>query len=391
MATLADVVLGNVSQQLRGPQESILDTQQKATQTGLQLATVEEQVQQQRLKVEQQKQQINTGKLNNQLKWIDRINRAKSPRERSILMGPANRAFETMDLPPISETTAEQWKSDPLFQSNMKLAAQAARRLAPNASQELVNEIAQTLASDLGAAENVEIFLKSTRQQQAQRKEAIVAGREERKITQQEFKNVTTLRNEFQTDPVTENTKDIQQAFTKVKNASEKDTAAGDLALIFNFMKMLDPGSVVREGEFATAQNTAGVPDRVRNFYNRAIRGTRLSKTQRSQFAEQAGIVLEGQLQNQIAVNDRFTAIAKRNALDVRDLGIGKEFTLESLPERKPEERVAAQPVPAVTPPPPAPDRDQIVRDFIADGASPEQAERLANQVTGVQQTAAPE
>jgi len=34
-------------------------------------------------------------------------------------------------------------------------------------------------------------------------------------------------------------------------------------------MKILDPGSVVREGEFATAQNSAGIPERIRAKYNR--------------------------------------------------------------------------------------------------------------------------
>jgi len=57
--------------------------------------------------------------------------------------------------------------------------------------------------------------------------------------------------------------------FVKVRDAygrilSTDASAAGDLALIFNYMKILDPGSVVREGEFATAQNSAGIPERIR-------------------------------------------------------------------------------------------------------------------------------
>lgn len=53
-------------------------------------------------------------------------------------------------------------------------------------------------------------------------------------------------------------------------------------------MKMLDPGSVVREQEFANAQNAAGVPDQVRNAYNKAISGQRLNPTQRQDFLNQA-------------------------------------------------------------------------------------------------------
>ncbi|HLP29761.1 MAG TPA: hypothetical protein VK465_08700 [Fibrobacteria bacterium] len=86
---------------------------------------------------------------------------------------------------------------------------------------------------------------------------------------------------------------DVRDAWSRV-NASGDD-AAGDLSLIFNYMKMLDPGSTVREGEFANAQNAASVPDRVLNAYNNALQGTRLSKGQREQFKGQAGKLYETQ------------------------------------------------------------------------------------------------
>ena len=53
-------------------------------------------------------------------------------------------------------------------------------------------------------------------------------------------------------------------------------------------MKMLDPGSVVREQEFANAQNAAGIPDRIRNVYNQALKGNRLNPTQRREFLAEA-------------------------------------------------------------------------------------------------------
>ena len=43
-----------------------------------------------------------------------------------------------------------------------------------------------------------------------------------------------------------------------------------------------------REQEFANAQNAAGVPDRVRNLYNRALNGQRLNPNQRQDFLTQA-------------------------------------------------------------------------------------------------------
>lgn len=83
----------------------------------------------------------------------------------------------------------------------------------------------------------------------------------------------------------------VQDAARKLDAA--EDSAAGDLSLVFSYMKMLDPGSVVREAEFANAQNAAGVPDRIRNIWNKALTGERLSPDQRAEFKAQADSLME--------------------------------------------------------------------------------------------------
>jgi len=74
--------------------------------------------------------------------------------------------------------------------------------------------------------------------------------------------------------------------------------------MIFAYMKMLDPGSVVREQEFANAQNAAGVPDQVRNAYNKALRGERLNPEQRAQFLSSAKQVAD-------IAGSKITAVAR--------------------------------------------------------------------------------
>lgn len=80
----------------------------------------------------------------------------------------------------------------------------------------------------------------------------------------------------------------VLDMFRKVDTASRNASAPNDLALIFAYMKMLDPGSVVREQEFANAQNAAGVPDRIKNVYNKALKGERLNAAQRLEFLSSA-------------------------------------------------------------------------------------------------------
>lgn len=105
----------------------------------------------------------------------------------------------------------------------------------------------------------------------------------------------------------------IRDQYGILKGAASNPSAAGDIATVFSFMKILDPNSVVREQEFATAQNAAGVPERVRNVFNRLLSGERLSPEQRADFLAQAENqykVREGQY---TALKDQYTGIA-RNA-----------------------------------------------------------------------------
>lgn len=104
------------------------------------------------------------------------------------------------------------------------------------------------------------------------------------------FEQEDKLRKEYTN--LTSTVRDVQASYQRV--LASENTPAGDIALIFNYMKMLDPGSVVREGEFATAANAGGIPDRVWNIYNKALSGERLAPHQRDMFSNQAKSLYEG-------------------------------------------------------------------------------------------------
>jgi hypothetical protein len=96
-------------------------------------------------------------------------------------------------------------------------------------------------------------------------------------------KEIVSLRKEFNSLQEVKDARDVMTSFNKIL-ASSNWTAAWDMSMIFAYMKMLDPSSVVREWEFASAQNTAWIPERILNYYNNARNWTRLSTTQRSDF-----------------------------------------------------------------------------------------------------------
>jgi hypothetical protein len=79
-----------------------------------------------------------------------------------------------------------------------------------------------------------------------------------------------------------------QNQLNKLISGISQNSAAGDLSAVFTYMKVLDPTSVVREGEQATAQNARGVPDAIKNTYNNIMTGERLTTKQKEDFSSTA-------------------------------------------------------------------------------------------------------
>jgi hypothetical protein len=130
-------------------------------------------------------------------------------------------------------------------------------------------------------------------------------------------KEAMTLRKEFDQLPEVKNFKTVRTAYKQIEalTSNPKATAQDDIAAIFTFMKALDPTSTVREGEFATAQNATGIPDRIRNLYNKAAEGTRLNPAQRAEMRSTASRVY-------VPVREAYNETAKRYQGYAADAGI---------------------------------------------------------------------
>lgn len=132
------------------------------------------------------------------------------------------------------------------------------------------------------------------------------------------FKNAKDLRQEFIGQ--SKDFKQISDSFGRIQAAGKNPSAAGDLALIFNYMKMLDPGSTVREGEFSTAQNSAGIPERVRAMYNNVTSGERLTENTRSDFLGRANSLYDSQEQGQQQIEGVYKGLSERAQLDPKNV-----------------------------------------------------------------------
>ncbi len=87
----------------------------------------------------------------------------------------------------------------------------------------------------------------------------------------------------------------VEGSYERIQEVGKAATGAGDLALIFNYMKMLDPGSVVRESEFKTAEHARAwmttmedegrkVPSLVQGAIQKFNTGAKLLPDQRKDF-----------------------------------------------------------------------------------------------------------
>lgn len=109
---------------------------------------------------------------------------------------------------------------------------------------------------------------------------------------------------------------DLRQHWTRLNAAHSQKDGPGDIAMVYSFMKMLDPTSVVREGEFATAQNAGGVPDQIMQMYNRVLQGERLPDPVRDGFLQQGARQFDGLARNQLEIENRFKGLASQYGLN---------------------------------------------------------------------------
>ena len=101
---------------------------------------------------------------------------------------------------------------------------------------------------------------------------------------QKGFENEMALGKAFKGEPIYKDYSDMQSAFGQVVSSLSAGTPIGDVAGATKIMKLLDPGSVVRESELAIAMAASGRMDRLQNYFSNMLSGQKLTPTQRDDF-----------------------------------------------------------------------------------------------------------
>jgi hypothetical protein len=101
---------------------------------------------------------------------------------------------------------------------------------------------------------------------------------------QKGFENEMKLAGAFKQEPIYKDYQDVKSAFGQVVSSLSQGTPIGDVAGATKVMKLLDPGSVVRESELGIAMAASGRMDRLNNYFSNMMTGQKLTPTQREDF-----------------------------------------------------------------------------------------------------------
>lgn len=153
--------------------------------------------------------------------------------------------------------------------------------------------------------------------------ERIPGGPADSSSRQEGFGNANTLRDEF--NQLTAEFRVTQRAHDTLVSVSRDPSPAGDLSLLYQFNKLLDPNSVVRESEFATAARTGSLDQRVGAAVLRVLNGERLTVDQRADFVRQADLINEAQRRGYTRLRDQYSGIARRAGLPVEQVIVDHE------------------------------------------------------------------
>lgn len=137
-----------------------------------------------------------------------------------------------------------------------------------------------------------------------------------------QLKTAEALRKEYNGQLKDAGYTELEQNYAKIKRAIDAGTPIGDVASATSIMKLLDPGSVVRESELEMAMKTTGLWDRMTSFSERTLKGTKLTQPQRDEFEQLAREFYEVAKETKVKIDRRYADIANQYGIPIELLGV---------------------------------------------------------------------
>jgi hypothetical protein len=129
---------------------------------------------------------------------------------------------------------------------------------------------------------------------------------------------VETARDDFKKEPASKDVH-VAEAYRKQAMAAPMDSS-GDASIIYSYIKLVDPGSAVMQGEKADLRNAASIPENIRFAYNKAIDGAGLPPGERVKYQNEVNRLADVRRADYDRVLKRYEGWLISQGLDPRGL-----------------------------------------------------------------------
>jgi len=145
------------------------------------------------------------------------------------------------------------------------------------------------------------------------------------------FDQTTALRSEFEKRKPVAYWNMMSGFYEDLISKVESPGGASDLAIVFRYMKLLDPTSAVREKEYATAANIGGVPAWIGALFNHVKGSGQLEEGQRAEFLRASKLLYDGAKDRYMKEVDNYTGLVDGYNMDVDQVIIQPQINEEKI------------------------------------------------------------
>jgi hypothetical protein len=162
----------------------------------------------------------------------------------------------------------------------------------------------------------------------------LIEGAKQRAQTKQHgMDQIDEMRKEFMGNAVVKNTANLGEALQKIRGA-DTSTGAGQLSLIYGYMRALDPGSSVRESEFENAGKAGGLPSQIQGWFNVLRGGGSLGDPAVKKIREEAERLIQAQVSRYQPIANEYRRLASEKGISPEDVVINQGFDQFAAPPK---------------------------------------------------------
>ncbi|MGR8923868.1 hypothetical protein ACU8MB_08975 [Rhizobium leguminosarum] len=219
--------------------------------------------------------------------------KAMAAQQLQILTRPPEYGFQVLPDGTVLRSDPRSGNLTPVYRSEMSQADQAKLELEREKFRQ-----EQENRGHLTAAEQANIDLERQKSDFERNKPVVVQPGEtlfspgqERVVyqgTSYKPEDVSNLRKEIQGLPTYKSYQQALPPYQSMVDTAKTDSKASDLNLVYGLGKIMDPNSVVREGEMVMVNNTSSLPDWLQGAINSVNGGSRLEPATRTAILNEA-------------------------------------------------------------------------------------------------------